>query len=56
MGEDDSQSTGSSIESTNSYELLAATGEDTTNNCHLLYNAIAVASLHSSFYLQVVYY
>jgi hypothetical protein len=55
MDEDDLQSIVSTTDSINSYELLAATEEDMKKNCRLLYNAVAVASLHTSFYLQVVF-
>jgi hypothetical protein len=54
MDEDDLQSIVSTTDSINSFELLAATEKDTKKNCHLLYNA--VASLHTSFYLQVGFY
>jgi hypothetical protein len=56
MDEDDLQSNDSSTDSINSYELLAATVEDTKKNCCLLYHAVAVATLHTYFYLQAVFY
>jgi hypothetical protein len=56
MDEDGLQSIGSSTDSIKSYELLAETEEDAKKNCHLLYHAVAVASLHTCFYLQVVFY
>jgi hypothetical protein len=49
MDEDDLQTTVSSTDSINSCELLPATEVDIKKNCRLLCNAVAVASLHTSF-------
>ena len=56
MDEDDSQSNGSSTDTISSYELSSNKEEDTKKRYHLVSYAIAVASLHTSFYLRMLLY
>jgi len=56
MSEDDSFSNDSSTHSINSFQLLADHEEDRKKKCHLIYYASVVASLHTSYFLQVLSY